>query len=330
MSVPYLKEKPGITVILPDVLSKQIQEEVLKNATPLLKASDTYFERTLFSLFQFDSNSQLPVAAITALAGGLPANPGGWLRADPVEMVVDRGNAYCAGSTHLHITAVERAALQTLLNNFLREDGLQLHIIGNYEWCLQLSTKPNIITYTPSQIIGKQVRDYLPQGENAKKWQTLLTEIQMLLYESPVNRERASHGQPLISSLWFWGEGDLPKTKRLARWKQIWSKRLLMKGLGILTNTKVEEKLPANFDECLTLMDKSGEYLVDLMESQTPEEIKNHWLTPILMALDAKKLISVNLCLADGSLYNIRRRSWWQRFGKKSIFKIFKRSILSS
>ncbi|MGB6976932.1 MAG: hypothetical protein WBE18_05720 [Gammaproteobacteria bacterium] len=316
MGIPHSKGKRAITIILPQFLPKQVLDEILENANPLLEASITYFERTLFSLFQFDINSQLPAAAITALAGGLAVNQSGWLRADPVAIAVGANNAYLVSTTHLQITAAEMVTLQALLNNLLLEDGFQLHMIGNHEWCLELPEKPDIITFSPSQVLGKAIGDYLPHGKGAKKWQTLLTEIQMLLHESVVNRKRATCGQPLINSLWFWGEGNLPKIKPLPQWQQIWYSNLLIKGLGMFTNTHLVE-LPQHFNQCLTQMDKSGEYLLDLSGRYISEEVKNQWLNPVLIALRARKLISINLCLSDGSLYNVndrQRRPWWRRF----------------
>jgi hypothetical protein len=37
----------------------------------------------------------------------------------------------------------------------------------------------------------------------------VLNEVQMLLHESGVNRQRENEGRPMINSVWFWGGGRL-------------------------------------------------------------------------------------------------------------------------
>jgi hypothetical protein len=333
MNAKNLTKALAMTVILPDFLSKQTLEEVLlKNAQPLFETSHNQFERTLFNLFQFDSRLKMPAAAITALGYGLPANQGGWLRADPVEIAVGAGSAYLVGNTHLQLTAGEMVALQALLGTLLAEDGLRLYMPSNHEWCLQLPEEPNIVTCSLSQTLGKAVRDRLPRGAEAKKWQMLLTEMQMLLFESTVNRDRAIRGQPLISSLWFWGEGILPNIRPPSRWRRVWSDSFLIKGLAIFTHTELA-KLPQHFTACLAQMNDAGEYLIDLsqitahfstrVEDQLSEDVKNQWLNPILQALQTRELANVSLCLSEGSLYNLAdlRQRWWRRIFNNSKLK---------
>jgi hypothetical protein len=315
MRIFNLKEKEVIAILLPDGLSKAGLSELLENTTLLLEAAITYFERTLFSLFQLDNGTQLPIAALTALGGGLAANQGGWLRADPCEIVVGTHNAYLVGNNHLQITLEEMAELQLLLNPLLLEDEVQLHMLSNQEWCLQLTAIPQLVSYSPSQVMGKGIHHYLLQGKDAKKWQILLTEIQMLLYASAVNQRRAAARLPLISSVWFWGEGALPKSNRSSGLQQVWSDNILVRGLAILTETEIT-KLPRNFSECLLQMKRPGKYLLDLRGISGEEEIIAQWLTPILTAVRSRKLTQVNLCLNDGSLYplNYRRlRPWWRK-----------------
>ena len=44
---------------------------------------------------------------------------------------------------------------------------------------------------------------FLPQGNDLKRWQKLLTELQMLLYAHPVNAARTQRGARSINSLWL-------------------------------------------------------------------------------------------------------------------------------
>jgi hypothetical protein len=45
-------------------------------------------------------------------------------------------------------------------------------------------------------------------------WLKLLNEIQMFLYQHPVNQQRELRGQPVINSLWCWGADSYRGEKR--------------------------------------------------------------------------------------------------------------------
>ena len=44
---------------------------------------------------------------------------------------------------------------------------------------------------------------FLPQGSDLKRWQTLLTELQMLLHTHPINQARTARGARPINSFWL-------------------------------------------------------------------------------------------------------------------------------
>ncbi len=52
---------------------------------------------------------------------------------------------------------------------------------------------------------GKKVTHYLEQAKRNLDWFKLFNEIQMFLFQHPVNRYREKQGLPLINSLWCWG-----------------------------------------------------------------------------------------------------------------------------
>ena len=314
MNIFNLTAPLTLTILLPDKLAKFVINNFLKKAVPLSETLPTYFERTLFNLFQLDNSEQLPIAAVTALGGGLQPSQGGWLRADPCEIVVGSHSAYLLGGSHLHLTPAEMDELHLLLNPLLTEEGMQLHMLNNQEWCLQLAAIPQLVSTSPSQVIGKEIQPFLLQSHDAK-WQRLITEIQMLLYDFPVNQRRAATGLPVISSLWVWGEGELPKNRGVMDLQQVWSDDILVCGLSLLTGTPLT-KLPASFSQCLSAMKKAGKYLLDLRKITEEDQINAEWLMPILSEIRRRKLAQVNLCFNDGSLYSLnhyRLRPWWRK-----------------
>ena len=48
----------------------------------------------------------------------------------------------------------------------------------------------------------------MPQGDDAPHFRSLLNELQMLLFEHPVNQAREARGELPVNSLWLWGGGQ--------------------------------------------------------------------------------------------------------------------------
>ena len=63
------------------------------------------------------------------------------------------------------------------------------------------------------RVAGLELRDYLPRaqaGTAQAAWQNLLAEVQMQLYQHPVNHAREARRQASLNSIWLDGVGALP------------------------------------------------------------------------------------------------------------------------
>ena len=64
-------------------------------------------------------------------------------------------------------------------------------------------------------------RDVEPRGAAAaRRAATLLNEAQMVLHAHPVNEAREARGEPAVNSVWLWGAGRAPRSKR-TRWQSV-------------------------------------------------------------------------------------------------------------
>jgi len=147
------------------------------------------------------------VAPVTLRADGGQPGAAYWLRADPVHLML-RGSEVILRPI-ASMGAGEAEALCDSLNRHFAEDGL--HFIAppqTRHWYLRLEHVPRISTHSLARVAGKDMREYLPQGEEALHWHRLLNELQMLLYHHPVNQAREARGEWIINSLWLWGGGS--------------------------------------------------------------------------------------------------------------------------
>lgn len=97
----------------------------------------------------------------------------------------------------------------------------------------------------PHDISGKEITDYLPQGENSSVLLEFMEKSGAFLKEHPVNRDRLARGLKPANSIWLWGEGRKP---RLDSFREkyglegvVISAVDLIKGLGILSGLEAAD-----------------------------------------------------------------------------------------
>lgn len=146
-------------------------------------------------------------AALAWQQAGNNAGSAYWLYATPVHLVLQRDTFSLGAPAPLVLDVDESAALTAALNQHFASDGKQFFWHENI-WFLRLEQNPNITTYAPQAALNKAVGAYLPTGEGATKWASFSNEMQMLLFEHPINLARETKNLPAINSVWCYGGGQ--------------------------------------------------------------------------------------------------------------------------
>lgn len=153
-----------------------------------------------------------PLASLAALADGFSLPTEYVFFAQPVHLQLQRDSFTIAGPEALPLQKTEAHALLALLNQHFAEQGLtfvqSLHCA--HCWYLQVQTPPNIQTTPVNVAMGRDIRNLLPQGRDAAFWNAFLNEVQMLLFEHPLNQAREARGELPVSGVWVYGGGVLP------------------------------------------------------------------------------------------------------------------------
>ena len=93
-------------------------------------------------------------------------------------------------------------------------------------------------TTPPHDIIGKEIREYLPHGRGANLLKKLIKFSQECLSEHPINLKRMKKGLPPANSIWIWGGGGKPRgesfQKKYGIKAGIISAVDVIKGIGII------------------------------------------------------------------------------------------------
>jgi hypothetical protein len=287
-------------------------------------------DEVLFQLFglPIPDNVDLPVAAVTRLADGGEIGEGGWwLRADPVHLRPDLHGVLLADARVLAIEPTEVEALVAAFNQTFAEDGLCLEAPRPDRWYLRLPADPGLRTHPLAQVIGRNLNASMPYGSAARRWNGLLTEIQMLFHHHPVNRAREERNLPLINSVWFWGGGCCPSGAR-SPVAGLWARDPLTRGLARLANAAVGP-VPEQANDWMDAAAEESDSLVVLETTRydpadsEPGDWLEHiaaleraWFAPCQRLLRAGKLAALHLHPGNGRNYTVfsaARWRFWQR-----------------
>lgn len=156
-------------------------------------------------LLRFGVDATAPYCLAAESAGW--DRTGYWMHADPVHLRPDRDLLRLFDARHLGIDSAEAQVLVAELNEHFAADGLRFVAPSASRWYLRCARPPKLQTQPLTRAIGQHVDGLLPSGPDAARWASLMNEVQMLLFQSAVNRRREADGRPTVNGLWTWGGG---------------------------------------------------------------------------------------------------------------------------
>lgn len=246
--------------------------------------------------------------------------------ADPVHLRPDRDQLRLFDARHLRLSREEADALVGEVNGHLAASGMRLVAPTAQRWYLELAEQPRIETLPLDAVTGRPLDQVSPQGPDAQRWGTLLTEIQMLLFEAPVNQARQERGQPTVNALWISGAGCWQPLHKAPGWTRLCSDHALARGLGEAAGMAL---LPSAAElersGTLAVADELAEAMLDADAERWASAASrlNARLEPVLAAVRASKLGGIELDLCDGRRWCATRRSlrrfWCRGPGLKAL-----------
>jgi hypothetical protein len=151
----------------------------------------------------------LPWAAWHQAQQGQPsAEPQAWMT--PCHWQIGMDQVVMADPAHLHLSDGESQQLLEAMQPFLQEDGLQVTWHSALMWHAQGKMLADLPTASLDRVIGQNVKDWIPDHPAARPLQRLQSEMQMLLYNHPVNDARDARRQHTVNAFWLHGAGTLP------------------------------------------------------------------------------------------------------------------------
>lgn len=256
-------------------------------------------EGHLLKQFAIDLQQDWPSASLIALTHGMENPQNYYLLLHLINL--DLRTDYFSFQSLDDITAEQSDAIIDRLNLHFKDRELSFSPTNRAD-CIILSTPklPLLTTHHLSEVMGRDIRPYLPEGEDALHWRMLMNEMQMLLHDHPVNEQREQARQLAINSVWLEGGGRLPQRLMLQN-IMFMSQHDMLRGLARLSAC-----------EHLDLVDSFSELeyhdqLVIWMKSSP--DLEGLWFEPLLEALRGATVKKLNLHFGIGrNTYSLSMR----------------------
>ncbi|MDO8825630.1 hypothetical protein [Methylophaga sp.] len=308
-----MAEKPSVTIIWPGLATamQEINQSELPEALKkILKkarftATNHSFEHELIQLFSANplSGHDLPTAQLR--------NPGQLsLCADPCYLHADRDRLLLFPINDLTMDEGSQLieTIQPLLNDF----DAQLVPNDLNHWSMWLENMPDISLTAMPSLIGKSVVSALPFGNQQGDWLRLGNEIQMALFDHPVNQQRQSVGKLPVNSLWFWGKKQWqPLTNH---WQQLYGDTTLLKSLSAASSATLLPLSKWSIEQPM-----AGEQLLvfaelDLQNNwpQRLEQTTTQQILPLVQKLRRYRIRQLRLIIPEYGHYQWRWLDMWK------------------
>jgi hypothetical protein len=300
---------PGL--FWPEAGRPEVYSDLSLSALEVILAKSRYtesqpqgIEEWLCRSFGVSKQQDWPVAPIMLQLDGADKGfdqNGYWLRADPVHLRIQHNHMLLADSQVFSISLKESIQFTDTLNQYYSKNGILFLPLHADRWYVRIPKIPSLQTRLLSEMIGKNINNLLPLGEESSAWHNIFNETQMLLHQHPLNQEREEHGELAINSIWFWGGGMMPQNIR-STFNQIWCDHPFTHALAVASGANrhplppdakawQHQAIPGNHLIVLDSLWGRTQYRNIYEWREYLSSLENNWFIPLLEAMK-KRIIS--------------------------------------
>jgi hypothetical protein len=191
----------------------------------------------------------------------------------------------------------EAAALASVIRPHLEQSGLELHEVSQ-RWLVESPDARDTDTVTAEFARTHEWSDAWPRGTDSGRLRRLMTELQMLLHENPVNQRRSARGMPAANAVWFWGNGRATPTTETQR-AACAGRNAYLRGICRLHGWPHGDDASA---AALMSQCEQSSSVVGVVDVASSAELDSQWLAPLLDGLTRKRFASLHLVLDEWDL----------------------------
>ena len=155
-----------------------------------------------------DGSAPWAAAALAERGEAPPAPACAWIT--PCHWHVATDHITMSNPQDLQLSEGESRALMQAMRGYFEEDGITLRYDAPMRWLAGGAVFERLPCASLDRVIGRNIDAWLPASAQAAPLRRLQNEMQMLLYQHPVNDLRIERGLAPVNSFWISGSGRLP------------------------------------------------------------------------------------------------------------------------
>jgi hypothetical protein len=211
------------------------------------------------------------------------------------------------------MNAAEREQLSTVFAEHLQATtAIELHASVDGEWLLHSAAPLQLQTVSPEFAAANPTADILPRGPDAGALRRLMTELQMLLHEHPVNLQRQRRGLPALNAIWIHGEGMLSDVSARSL-PEARGNDVYLQGVYRLHDRSVH-RAPVDAAALLAQIKTPTVAIVDMADV---DALESQWLVPLSRALLNGTIAQLTVLFDE----------WQVTADRLAMFKLWRREL---
>lgn len=149
----------------------------------------------------------LPWAARQAALDGVNVGDAAWGELTPVHWHVGTDHVSLPDPHNLHLSAQESQTLFEAVKPLFETEGWQMAWGAPLRWYAAHESLAGLPCASLDRVVGRNIDLWLPSSPQARLIRRLQNEVQMLLYQQPLNDHRVGQGALPVNSFWLSGCG---------------------------------------------------------------------------------------------------------------------------
>jgi hypothetical protein len=321
----------ALVLIVPGLLAQPERELASMRALTMLgRHASARMERNGMVAAIFDAIGMsvgTPAAPLALTGAGGDAGDDYVLLAEPVHLAADRERGIIAQPID-DLSAADADGLVQTLDAHFRGDDLRFEVARPNAWFVRRREPARITTSPPDASRDAQRLANLPTGADSALWRRWQNEIEMLLFDHPVNVAREARGEQAVTAIWFWGGGRLADVGPLPRLTVAASETVpgdVVRGVALHQEKGMARATTPTDDANRNLVDvvnqaQHYDRAAAVVTSDKDRDIDARWFAPTLELLVARKLESVTI-IANGDgrtvAWKAKPPTLWQRLTQR-------------
>ena len=262
--------------------------------------------------------TSMPGVGAAALCAGVGAvDAASVFLATPVHYVAEMSSVRLPADGILSLRQTDADALAVDFNRVWNDAGIRVLAGRSADLFCLVDQALDVKTHDPEEVLDQRIENHLPTGTAAACLRQLMSEIEMWLFEHPVNRARIAQAAPVLSGLWLWGGGPaLASLPAVNGWTA---------GADPLFKAFTARPEPSRCAAGPGVPPHAAGVVVMAAEPGTEEwrDLEARWLVGSLADLRAGRIERVDLsagqrCFSVGARWHWRRwrrrQPWWEWF----------------